>query len=243
MSITAMTQNEMVAEVANIIGRDQTSLSADNATTYENRIKQWLFWSHLTIARIYAFPELDLTPLDTTLTANNHTYTFTSLGISRIRQILGVTLVDGTSSRKLRQKLWRQFEEDYPSPTDDPASWPVFYTIYGRRLELYPVPDSAYTLRVRINQYPTDFASGTSTSVYENKDDVIVAGAVVHAYISLQENTDAAAWAPTFAARLQGVIGPERDPQDWEPEGRAFDFNTQRPVPNFHANPLVFFNQ
>jgi hypothetical protein len=242
MSITAMTQNEMVTEVANIIGRDQTSLSADNATLYSDRIKQWLYWSHLTIARIYAFPELDADPVDFVSTIGNNAYTFATMGLARVRQILGITVINGTRSCKTRQKLWRAFEEEFPSPADDPRGQPEYYTIYGRRIELYQVPDLVYTLRIRINQYPDNFASGTSVSPYENKDDVVIAGAVTHAYVSLQENADASAWATIFASRLQAVIGPYQDPQDWEPEGRAFDYNLQRPVQNYHANPLVFFN-
>lgn len=246
MSITAMTQAEMVTEVANIIGRDKTSYSADQVTTYEDRIKQWLYWSHLTVARIYAFPELDQDPVDKVLTTNTYAYTFAGLGLSnqRVRQFLSVRLINGTSSWKMKQKLFRQFEEDHPYPDGDSARQPGFYTIYGRRLEIWPKPDSAYTMRVRLNYYPEDFASSSSTSVYLNKDDVLIAGAVAHAYLSLQENEDADRWAKTFASRLQVAVGPEMDPQDWEPEGRAFDFNSGRPTMggDFHSNPLVFFN-
>lgn len=247
MSRTAMTQAEMVAEVANTIGRDRTSYSADQSTTYEDRIKQYLFWSHLTIGRLYAFPELDQPATTTGLAIDDYTYTFTQLGLTdqRVRQILSVRLINGTSSTKLTQRLFRTFEEAHPYIEGDSARPPCEYTVYGRGLELWPKPDSTYSLKIRVNYYPTDFTSSTDTSVYINKDDVIIAGAVAHAYNALQENADAAVWAKIFAGRLQAAIGPDMDPQDWEPEGRAFDYGSGRPSfghGEYHADPLVYFN-
>lgn len=242
MSITAMTQDEAVQEVANIIGRDKTSLSADGATTYEARIKQWLYWSHLTMARLYAFPELDADPVTYTLTLDQHVYTFNSIGLTRVRQILGVSIINGTSSKKIPQILARTFNEDHPYITGDSSQMPSEYTIYGRRIELWRKPDSAYSMVVRYNQLPADYTSGSAASSYLNKDDVIIAGAVTHAYISLQELEDAKYWARVFEARFQTVVGPEIDPGDWEPEGRAFDFNSQRSSLDAHTNPFQFSN-
>lgn len=247
MSTTAMTQAEMVTEVANIIGRDKTSYSTDQATTYETRIKQWLYWSHLTMARLYAFPELDQDPFTSTMSTLTNIYTFATLGMDniRMRQVLSVTLRNGTQSWKMKQKLFRTFEEDHPNVDADSAGQPRFYTLYGRRMEFWQRPDTAYTVRVRANYYPTDFASSSDASVYLNKDDTIIAGAVVHAYLSLQETEDAASWGKVFGTRMQTAVGPNMDPQDWEPEGRAFDYQSGRPTMtgDFHANPLVFFNQ
>lgn len=246
MSVTAMTQNEMVTEVSNIIGRQKSSLSIDDTTTYEARIKQWLYWSHLTMARLYAFSELDQDPIDKVLTTNTYAYTFANIGIdnARLRQVMSVVILDGTDSEKITQKLFRRFESDHPNPAAFDGQQPYFYTLYGRRLELYPKPDSTYTMRIRCNYLPQNFASGTSVSDFLNKDDIIIAGAVTHAYASLQENADAKEWAKVFAARLQNAVGPEMDPADWEPEGRAFDYQSGRPTltGDFHANPLIYFN-
>lgn len=242
MSVTAMTQDEAVLEVANIIGRDKTSLSADGSTTYENRIKTWLYWSHLTIARLYAFPELDADPVTYTLSTSTNIYTFATLGLNRVRQILGVNYIDGTSSYKIPQKLWRDFEERNPYPTGQSPLQPSEYTLYGKRLELDRVPLTANNIRVRYNKLPSDYTAGSAASAYLDKDDIIVAGAAVHAYISLQEVEDAKYWANVFAARFQTAVGPEIDPGDWEPEGRAFDYNSQRSSMTAASDPFQFFN-
>lgn len=243
MSVTAMTQNEMVTEVANIIGRDSTSLSADQTTSYSDRIKQWLYWSHLTMARVYAFPELDADPISYTLGTSTNVYTFATLALGSVRQIMGITVIDGTSSIKLTQKLARTFAEDHPNVSADAHRKPYYYTIYGKRIEFDRISDSTYSIQVRVNNFPSNFASGSSASVYELKDDVIIAGAVTHAYISLQEKDDAADWAKIFVGRLQASIGHHLDPVDWEPEGRAFDYSSQRSsFGSPEANPLVFFN-
>lgn len=249
MSATAMTQTEMVTEVANIIGRDQTSVSADQVTTYEDRIKQWLYWGHLTIARAYAFPELDYDPVDYALTAGaaNYSYTFTAVFgatiATRIRQVLGVVLINGTSSQRLDQLLSRRFEQDHPYVEGDATGTPEQYSIYGRRFEFWRAPVSAYSARFRVNLLPANFTSSSAASNYINKDDVIIAAAVVHAYISLQEIEDAKSWAETFMGRLKSAVGHELEPGDWEPEGRAFDFNSQRSSLDSHADPFQFFNR
>jgi len=244
MSISALTQAEAVTEVANIIGREKTSLSADQSTTYEDRIKQWLYWSHLTIARMYAFPELDQDPVSYTLNTSTNIYTFANIGLSssRVRQILGITVVDSTRSKKIPQKLWRQFQEDFPYPSAQAARKPECYTIYGKRVEFDRLPDSTYTISVRANYLPSNYSSSSAASVYENKDDLIIAGAVTHAYISLQENEDAKHWAGVFTDRFRAVIGPELDPGDWEPEGRAFDFVTQGRSIDAHMDPFQLSN-
>lgn len=242
MSVSAMTRSEMVLEVANCIGRDKNSLSADNSTTYETRIKTWLYWSHLTIARLYAFPELDTVAANYTLSTSTNVYTFTTLVLSRVRQILSVQLIDGTASQKVDRQLWRGFAQDYPNVDEDPAGKPDIYTIFGQRVEFNKLPDDDYTLKIRYNQYPDDFSGDSDTSDYTYKDDLIVAGAVVHAYVSLQELEDAKYWAGVFAGRLQTAIGLVSEPQDWEPEGRAFDMNGHRSIGDAHANPLVYFN-
>lgn len=244
MSTSAMTQTEAVTEVSNIIGRDSTSLSADQATTYSTRIKQWLYWSHLTMARAYAFPELDQDPVSYTLSTSTNLYTFTTLGLTSVRQILGLAYIDGTSSYKIPQILWRAFAEDHPYVAGQTSDKPRRYTIWGQRIEFDRVPVSANSLQIRYNKLPVDYTSAGAASVYINKDDVIIAGAVAHAYIALQENDDAATWAKIFTGRLQQAIGHQLEAGDWEPEGRAFDFNGQRASFSgaSEANPLVFFN-
>lgn len=243
MSTTAMTQTEALTEVANIIGRDSTSLSADQATLYSTRIKQWLYWSHLTIARAYAFPELDQDPITYGLSTSTNVYTLATLGLTSCRQVLGVTYIDGTASYKVPQKLWRTFEEDYPYVAGQTADKPKCYTLWGQRLEFNRLPISANNIQIRYNKLPTDYASAGAASVYINKDDVIIAGAVAHAYIALQENDDAGTWSKIFAGRLQQAIGHQLEAGDWEPEGRAFDFASQRPsFGSAEANPLIFFN-
>lgn len=243
MSISAMTQTEALTEVANIIGRDSTSLSADQVTAYSTRIKQWLYWSHLTIARAYAFPELDQDPVTYTLSTSTNVYTFTTLGLTSVRQILGVTYIDGTSSYKIPQKLWRSFAEDHPYVAGYTTNKPREYTIWGQRVEFERIPVSANNVQIRYNKLPTDYTSASAASVYINKDDVIIAGAVAHAYIALQESDDAGTWAKIFAGRLQQAIGHQLEAGDWEPEGRAFDYAGQRPsFGATEANPLAFFN-
>ena len=197
------------------------------------------------MARLYAFPELDVDPIAYVLGTTTNVYTFATLGLGSVRQIMGITIIDGTSSVKLRQLLPRTFAEDYPNVIADASRKASRYTIYGKRIELDRVSDSAYTMQIRVNKFPDDFSSASSASVYEFKDDVIIAGAVTHAYISLQENEDSATWAKIFLGRLQSSIGHQLDAVDWEPEGRAFDYNSGRGTMtgNIEANPLIYFNQ
>lgn len=242
MSRTANTQTEFVTEIANAIGRRASSLAADQTTTYEDRIKQWLYWGHLRVARNFAFRELDAGPTDTTLTASTGQYTFTQLSLTRVRQIQSVTLVNGTSSQKLTFVHPRRFREDFPNPSADSTRQPGLYTTWGRTLELYPYPDDAYTLRLHFNQYPDDFASSSSASPYEQKDDLIVASGVYEAFMNLQEYEDAAEWYKrNFVPKFQEVLKYEAEPADWEPEGRGTDM-AGRPSLEWWKSPLAFDN-
>jgi len=246
MSTSALTQDEFVLEIASTLGVQKATKSVDGVTTYEDRIKQWLYWAHLSISRIFAFPELDADKVTPSTVASTNRYTFATLGLIRPRQILSFYVVDptlGAKAQKLTQQLFRRFDQDHADILNDTEAMPQEYTIYGKAVELWYIPEKVYTMNIRYNQYPLDFATGASTSPYLFKDDVIIAGTLVNAYQALMETDDSKRWADIFASRLTSAIALESEPQDWEPEGRGFGMVSNSSNADYQANPLSFFNQ
>lgn len=242
MSRTANTQAEFAAEVANCIGRKSASLSADGSTTYLSRIYQWLYWGHLRVARNFAFKELDAGPVDFTLTEDTGNYTFATLGISNVRQIMSIKIINDTRSEKLTYLHPRNFRKRFPNPAADTKQQPVYYTTWGSLVEVYPYPDDDYVVQLHWNKYPEDFTAVSSPSAYENKDDLITAAAVMEAYIGLQQYEDAKNWmSQSYIPKFQDILRLEFQPADWEPEGRATDMNGNGSI-EWWSNPLVFGN-
>ncbi len=93
-----------------------------------------------------------------------------------LKTIHTLVLLDGTSSRKLKQRPWRQFDRRYPSPETDPRSRPQEYSRWGNKFVFYPIFDKPYIAAMRLTARPTPFdnAVQTMTSDYVEKDDIII---------------------------------------------------------------------
>ena len=85
------------------------------------------------------------------------------------KNILGITLQDGASSRPLKAIYFRLFDQLRPNLRQTTAARPTHYIDYGSYFELYPLPDKAYPMYVRYSKYPTPFSE--SKVVMEDCED------------------------------------------------------------------------
>lgn len=93
------------------------------------------------------------------------------------KNILGITIQDGSSSRALTAIYHRTFDRARPRLRETTSDTPTHYIDYGSYFELYPMPDAAYPMHIRYSKYPAAF---TETSlVIENCEDAWVAKANV----------------------------------------------------------------
>lgn len=147
-----------------------------------------------------------------------------------MRRLFSIRLLDGLQSRKLTCVLPWEMDKKIPSPSSITTGRSGYYTPYGDTLnfELFPIPDAAYTLKLRSSVYPTDFTSPTAVSQYTNCDDALVAYSTMFAFRWLQELKDAASWEKfgddiidkVDELNSESIIFP-----DWSPQAEGFSIS------------------
>ena len=144
----------------------------------------------------------------------------------RIKNILSCTMLrSGETTGVTIQRLTHQKRTQlFPHVTTDNQSRPSYYTVFGTNLELYPYPDDAYTLRLFVNIWPNDLAaSGTSHSLGEEWDDILVEFAVADVYAKMQQMEDAAYWQAVYRDSLKQLRASLIDSPDFIMDMRHVD--------------------
>lgn len=241
-----LTRLQTVTKAADSIGRDLAGTTRSGAT-HQSILEEMYEWAKLRIARAYSFPELDVVDTTTADTvADTKTYTYTTLfgaaAATKVKDILSLVIEDGTSSRKVKQLLYREFDKRFPYPEGETTRKPFFYTVFANQVEFIPVPDAVYDIHSRRSIYPTRATGDGSTAEFNNIDDLILVGTIVEYFSYLQEFKDASSWNIVWKAKLKDAVRPYIHPKDWEPEGRAFNSAVLTPG-DFWKDPLVFENR
>jgi hypothetical protein len=145
------------------------------------------------LSRFYDFNDMALVQLGTlSFTGNPAADKFLTLPTG-LKTIHSLVLVDNTSagslwsSRKMVEKPWRWFDNQFPVPEVLPPEWPSIYTRWGNILTMAPPPMYAFGYQLRYMGMPTPFASGTpsQTSDFTNKDDILLEDSLRHFWRSL----------------------------------------------------------
>ena len=93
------------------------------------------------------------------------------------KDILGITIQDGSSSRKLTAVHERTFDRAVPRAREATSDMPTHYIDYGKYFEVWPAPDTTYPMFIRYSKYPAAFSE--TSLVVENCEDAWVAKANV----------------------------------------------------------------
>ena len=156
--------------------------------------------------------------------------------------IIDIRLINDSQSIKLRRKLSSTQDKWFPYPEGDSEDQPSFYAPWGNDFEVYPIPDAAYTMRMRTVQWPTTITVGTDIIDYEpNKDDVILAFMVSGLFAYLQMYTDSTEWGSKAKVALLEAMKLERRQPDWNPKGIGF-MSAERLYGDYYNNPFVYYN-
>lgn len=227
-----LTRDQLSTEICDVVGKSTASVSVSGATLQTRVQSYFLNWAQRRIAKSYDFYELMGNQTSAVTVANVKTYPLetgtNNLGLTNVKNINTVVLIDGSNTyRSRRLEFWhpRRFDDMFPRPENYPSDIPSMYIRQGDNLELFRIPDAAYTLKIRYAKWPTVFSSGSQTSDFSNKDELIVTAGVLETYLALEEYADAAIWMQKFVGQLKDSISEEGDP-DWEP--RAEFFRTDR---------------
>lgn len=130
--------------------------------------------------------------VDLTLTSGTGSYTFAAIAALTVNPVASVGKV--LSAKVLRQssyydplKLLSVEESAYNYPTTN-SGIPESFWVEGQKLYIYPTPDGAYSVRLRVVCYEPDLTSSTSSpvmpSVYHS---AIVDTTVALYYMTLQD--------------------------------------------------------
>ncbi len=238
-----LTRLQIVTKAADAMGRSLSSTTRSGSTT-QSVLEEMYEWSQLRLARAYSFPELDVRDTTTADTvADTKTYSFATLfgASARVKDILSVVIEDGTSSRKLKRLLMREFYHRHPYPEAETSRKPVYYCRVSNSIDFFPVPDAVYDIHTIRSDWPTRATGDSYQSQFEYKDDLLIVGTIVEFFNFFQEFNDAARWNRIWKQKLIESIKPIIHPKDWSPEGRAFNSSVLTPG-DFWKDPLQFDN-
>ena len=238
-----LTRLETIGKVADSMGRSLTG-TVRSGNTLQSLLEEMYEWSKLKLSRAYSFPELDIRDTTTADTvADTFTYSFTTLfgATHRTKDIRAVVIENGTSSVRLTQLLETQLYKEVPYPEGESTNKPNIYVRLGNNLQLFPVPDAAYDIHTIRSEHDSRAASDDSYSTFDFKDDLIVVGTIVEFYNYMQEFRDAKSWDRIWKSKLVEAVKPYAHPDDWSPEGRAFNSSVLS-FGDFWNDPLVLGN-
>lgn len=212
-------------------------LALQSGTTLSTRMTTWVNRSQLWIAR-----KADL--LQYTATASTVASQLTYALPNNFRKIFSLRLQDGQESRKIKCIMPWEFDRNVPQPTNQTTQRSWFYVPYKdtQTFELFPIPDAAYTLKLRYSLYPSDFTAANAVSQYTNCDDAIIAYATMFAFRWLQELKDAASWEKFGNDIIEQVIETNDESEqypDWAPSGEGFTINDQYYTGDYYNNPFI----
>jgi len=218
-----LTRDQLVTEICDIVGKSVSGLGT-SGTLLSTRVgTYYLNWSQRRIARYYSFHELDVITTTPVTAADTKTYTFSTLGLTRPKDIHSIILVDSANSRRLKRWSYKKFDKRIPDPTTYSTGRPSIYIRYGNQIELFRIPDAVYSMTIRYPQFPTPFTTGSQTSDFENKDELLITAGVMETYLALEEYTDAAVWYQRTLGMLKDAVMSDSNDVDWEPDGEPFN--------------------
>jgi hypothetical protein len=169
--VGALTLQQMIAEVrAGLGNRVEAALT-------DTRVTNALNLAQSRLGRFYNFQEMNQDLVTTyTITGTEAIDKFLPLP-SGIKVIHSLIVQDGANSQKLVEKPWRMFDKRVPLPEYIAASWPYYYTRFGvAYVMLFPVPLQNFQFFMRATMLATPFDSTvqTATSMFVDKDDILI---------------------------------------------------------------------
>lgn len=223
----AKTRDQMVTIVADAIGKSASAIAISGAQLGDRCI-DFLNWGQERIGRSYNFDELDVIQESAATVIGVKRYPMitgtNNLGLIRPKDVTSIKLIDLENSWKLERWTDRDFDKKFPRPENFSEGRPTLYIRWGMNLELFRIPDAAYSLYFRYPQWASDLSSGSSTSDYQYKDQLLISAAILEGYLHFAEYEDAKAWLSLFIGRLSDAIKVEGD-TDWEPSAQEFSLN------------------
>ncbi len=216
----ASTRDEFVTEICDTVGKRVSAIAISGATL-QTRVRTYLNWAQQRIARFYSFHELNALQTSAATVDTIKRYPLVTgtnnLGLTRPKDISSIRLIDDAYSRKITRWSTRKFDAKYPYPAQYTTDRPSIYIRDGNNVEFFKIPNGIYTLHIRYPQWATELITGSQSSDFEDKDQLITTAGVFETYFALEEYNDAKIWYSKFLGQLRDAVRATGD-IDWEPQ-------------------------
>lgn len=199
--------SELITRVRDVTGRS-------NATqTTDAQITRLLNDAQRASARRHNWRDLYIEK-ETTLTADTYRYSLPS----DMKVCMGMRIIDGSSSRTLHEKTktWLNWREPYPATRS--SGKPTYYCIDGNYFELYPPPDSAYTLYINYVYWPVEMSEDSDTPSVDDLDDALIAYAASDLYAMIEMNEQSDWWRERYDKMLKEAKAVDMSRPAWLPK-------------------------
>jgi hypothetical protein len=169
----------------------RTELASSNT-----KVDRWINLAQTRMVRRSRFTELntieDFSPSFTGQVSTDKIIPFSSLSNNNPRAILSITRVESDNSDKLIFVPFRLWDRRLPNVEQYGSERPTHYTVYKKQIELWRVPNIAYTYRIRLSRWPIPLVNITDLSELDEKDDAIIAMAKYYACLHYKMHEQAA---------------------------------------------------
>lgn len=143
-----------------------------------------------------------------------------------IKDFLAMVVVkDAETTGYNMEKLSTQRRDTiFPYTSTEHVGRPVYYSVWGSYIELYPYPDADYTIYGRVSVWPAKVTTNSSsTGLGQEWDDAVEEYATADCFAKLQQTEDASLWFDAFAETYAHTIATLAYEPDWKPSSGMTD--------------------
>lgn len=171
-----------------------------NRTDLDARLPRAINLAQQRLARIHDFDEMEV--ISTTVVTNTSSDNDKYLSLPFKREVYSIVLLNNENSRKLIQRTPQFWDRRLPMPEYWARDIPQDYIIWGNTVEIWPLPDQSYTIRMRWSQWPTPLVNPNDVSMFVNKDELLIAFALLYINNSLGKIDEAMKYATIIRSLL-----------------------------------------
>lgn len=208
------------------------------------QLNRWINLSQIRIARTRTWKEMRVVQdfsIAYTGVAETDSFTpFVSIWPTRRPKVIyDIRIIDGTSSLLLHRRGMKERDYFNANPAGNSPNKPVSYLEWQDKLEWAPVPNKAYTARIRAALWPAILSADTATSDLDDKDDLIIKLAENRALRSLKNHEAANLAYGEYRTMLEEAILADAEKPDWTPIPTRIRSGAEPFSGDAHLNPWV----
>ena len=160
------------------------------------------------------------------------------LGLTRPKDIDSIVLSSEGQSRKLIYVPPKELDSKIPYPERFSEGKSRWYTQYGKNIELFRIPNDAYSLYIRYSKWPAPLSDGTDESPLDTQYDhliVFLSKDIANAYLNGEYIN--------FTERTAAFIKLAKDENETRPDqtlvAKPFEMSPHETVGEPWLNPFV----